>query len=66
MDGKWLDISKLETKRKLVVLVAKTEIAGREYITDPWCGWLTDDGTFARWPHKFEPTHFIELPEFKS
>ena len=35
---------------------------GREYTTDPWCVWRQGDGTFARWPHHFEPTHWIPLP----
>ena len=35
----------------------------REYTTDPWCVWRKDDGTFARWPHHFAPTHWMPLPE---
>lgn len=63
----WKDISELERNHKCVVLIAKTDTVGTvsPYITDPWCGWRQADGTFARWPHPFPPTHFYELPEFK-
>jgi len=27
------------------------------YTTDPWCVWREQDGSFARWPHNFMPTH---------
>lgn len=62
--GVWTDISQLEVSNKPVVLISKTKIGGRDYITDPWCGWMHEDGSFARWPHKFQPTHFLKLPEF--
>ena len=32
------------------------------YTTDPYCVWRNEDGTFERWPHDFQPTHFYELP----
>lgn len=32
------------------------------YTSDPWCTWRTLDGGFARWPHPFEPTHWMPLP----
>lgn len=35
---------------------------GRPYTSDPWCVWRTADGEFARWPHHFEPTHWMPLP----
>jgi len=35
-------------------------IAG--YTTDPYCVWRADDGSFARWPHQFPPTHWMPLP----
>lgn len=34
------------------------------YITDPWTGWPNRNGTYARWPHPFPPTHFLTLPKF--
>lgn len=35
---------------------------GKEYTSDPYCVWKEDDGSFARWPHHFAPTHFYLLP----
>ena len=61
----WKPISELPIGKKCVALIAKVDMYGREYITDPWFGWREQDGSFARWPHPFSPTHFYELPEFK-
>lgn len=36
---------------------------GKPYTTDPYCVWVQLNGTLARWPHEFEPTHFCLLPE---
>ena len=33
------------------------------YITDPCCVWRQSDGSFARWPHSFTPTHWFPLPD---
>lgn len=30
--------------------------------TDPYYVWMNSDGSFARWPHKFPPTHFHRQP----
>jgi hypothetical protein len=38
-------------------------ISGPPYTSDPYCVWIDDtSGDFARWPHKFPPTHWIPLP----
>lgn len=37
--------------------------SGQSYTTDPYCVWVQPNGTLARWPHQFEPTHFCPLPE---
>lgn len=34
------------------------------YTSDPWCVWVDRDGSFARWPHSFAPTHWCPLPEY--
>ena len=34
------------------------------YTSDPYCVWRQADGTFARWPHYFEPTHWCPLPDY--
>ncbi len=31
------------------------------YTSDPWCVWQDADG-FSRWPHAFNPTHWMPLP----
>lgn len=36
---------------------------GKEYTSDPYCVWRTEDGGFERWPHHFAPTHWMPLPE---
>ena len=33
----------------------------KDYISDPWCVWY-ENGDFIRWPHKFNPTHWMPLP----
>jgi hypothetical protein len=33
------------------------------YTSDPWCVWRGSDGSFVRWPHDFQPTHWVPLPE---
>lgn len=48
--------------RKVIVLISDAGPDG--YVTDPWTGWVERDGKFARWPHKFPPTHWLELPPF--
>lgn len=35
----------------------------KPYTSDPYCVWPDGNGGFARWPHKFQPTHWCELPE---
>jgi len=36
--------------------------AGRPYTSDPYCVWRASAGGFARWPHHWEPTHWMPLP----
>jgi hypothetical protein len=66
----WIEIEKLKEHvkgREMFVVkafdVVLSEISGYKYTTDPWCVWLSDDGSFSRWPHSFPPTHFHTLPE---
>lgn len=45
--------------KNMVVLIAKDiNVGSSYYTTDPYVGWRNSDGTWARWPHNFEPTHF--------
>lgn len=32
------------------------------YTSDPYCVWIQRDGTLARWPHEYKPTHYMEIP----
>lgn len=33
------------------------------YVTDVYHGWFQEqEQTWARWPHGFEPTHFMHIP----
>jgi len=52
-----------ETKRMFVVIgIGIPRGTANNYTTDPYCVWRNEDGTFERWPHDFQPTHFYELP----
>lgn len=64
----WIELDDNESRpreRQMVVLIAKDVDIGtpRTYTSDPYCGWLNRDGTFSRWPHSFQPTHYMEIPE---
>lgn len=67
MKTKWKPIAELPKDMGLTMFVAISITP--EYISDPWCVWkddhteLRDDVKmgFARWPHDFPPTHFIDL-----
>lgn len=68
----WIKIEHLEKHIKgrgmFVVKGFDVEVqyGGFPYTTDPYCVWKNDDGTFARWPHPFPPTHFAILPVVKE
>ena len=57
--SQWLPIEKAPKHIKPMILV-RAYLDG--YTTDPyavfWC-----DGEWNRWPHDFEPTHFMYIPE---
>lgn len=72
MNNQWKPINELpeylkETRRMFVVKaidVAPMEaVPDYRYNSDPWCVWFDGNGGFVRWPHKYPPTHFCELPE---
>lgn len=64
--NRWIPISQLpdtyKSEKRMFVVIGINVPKGRKYTTDPYCVWLNEDGTFSRWPHDFEPTHFMELP----
>jgi hypothetical protein len=50
-----------------VVIGVNVAVGGSvKYTTDPYCVWKKKDGTFARWPHDFQPTHWMPLPELPN
>lgn len=64
----WKTIETAPKDRRTMFVVKAFDVAngftgGNKYTTDPWCVWRNDDGSFARWPHNFPPTHWLELPE---
>jgi hypothetical protein len=60
----WRPIEELTNVYKVRrrMFVVRGYIPKQNYKTDPYCVWLKDDGTYARWPHPFAPCEFLELP----
>lgn len=64
---KWFPISELDIQdAKMFVAIAidvhlYSDCPAFAYTSDPYCVWK-EKGKFIRWPHNFEPTHFIYLP----
>jgi len=48
--------------RRLVLLIAINAGPRGNYTTDHWVGWRDGGGVWARWPHKFPPSHWMPLP----
>lgn len=47
----------------VVIAIGTTEASTNiTYTSDPYCVWRKSDGSFARWPHYFPPTHWLPLP----
>lgn len=65
-DGVWLPIDSAPYTKEMFVVKAFNVVngftGGLPYTSDPWCVWLEKDGSFARWPHNFKPTHWLKLP----
>ena len=51
-----------ETTQMFVVVAFGAKVGATPYNSDPWCVWH-QRGEFVRWPHKFSPTHWMQLPE---
>jgi hypothetical protein len=56
-----IDSAPTEVKRMFVAIAIHSPVANN-YTSDPYCVWVENDGTFARWPHPFPPTHWLPLP----
>ena len=69
--GRILDWQPIETlppgriSKMFVVraIVPPGQMSSFEYVTDPYCVWKNEDGSFGRWPHSFPPTQWLELPD---
>lgn len=65
--SQWRPIETAPIGKTMFVAIGVTNgndfTAGRPYTTDPWCVWQMHKGTFKRWPHAFDPTHWMPLPE---
>ena len=62
----WRDIETAprDSKTMFVVIGISVDVGNAfPYTTDPWCVWRTLEGRFERWPHKFQPTHWMPLPK---
>jgi hypothetical protein len=54
------------SKKMFVVIAFNAKIrSDYHYDSDPYCVWRGFRGEFVRWPHVFEPTHWVPLPEDK-
>lgn len=49
-------------RQMFVVRAFNVQQGSTTYNSDPWCVWREKSGSFARWPHKFPPTHWQPLP----
>lgn len=60
----WLpiDTAPKEGRTMFVVRSFHVEIGPIRYTSDPYCVWRRKDMTYARWPHDFQPTHWMPLP----
>jgi hypothetical protein len=67
----WLPIETAPAVRlpfKMFVVIAmgvKVTESSPPYTSDPYCVWRESDGSLARWPHPFEPTHWLPLPHYE-
>lgn len=64
MDWKPIETAPRETRKMFVVQAFNVQIR-KDYIytSDPYCVWRNDNSDkFERWPHEYEPTHWMPIP----
>ena len=63
-EDRWqpIETAPKETTQMFVVVAFGAKVGATPYNSDPWCVWH-QRGEFVRWPHKFSPTHWMQLPE---
>ena len=66
IEDRWqpIETAPRDSKTMFVVIGISVDVGNAfPYTTDPWCVWRTLEGRFERWPHKFQPTHWMPLPK---
>ena len=66
MSSSWKYIESAPSNTKKMFVVCAFDVildSGSKYTSDPVTTWA-ENGKFPRWKHDFEPTHWVELPEF--
>ncbi len=61
----WQTIETAPKKTKVMFLVKGFDVdigSSAKYTTDPWAVWR-EENEFVRWPHRFNPTHWMPIPE---
>jgi hypothetical protein len=67
----WIPIDTAPKSRKpfemfaVIAMNVKPLPSSAPYTSDPYCVWRDVDGSFARWPHPFAPTHWCPLPYYR-
>jgi hypothetical protein len=63
----WLPIEGCprESKEMFVAIAIDVRVGTTKYTSDPYCVWHAQ-GKFERWPHGFQPTHYMPLPNAKG
>lgn len=60
----WQPITGTPVHMKMILACAiNPPELGQKYTTDPWAVWWDEKAKeYVRWPHKFPPTHYSEIP----
>lgn len=61
MEWQPIETAPRNQRKMFVVKAFGAEVGSTLYNSDPWCVWREGD-SFVRWPHKFQPTHWLPLP----
>jgi len=62
VENGWNRLDQIRPPVKRMVMFVAIGIGPRgDYSTDPYCGWVLD-GEIMRWPHEFQPTHWMNIP----
>lgn len=64
---KWFPIEELVVQDREMFVAIAIDVqpftdSCKKYTSDAYCVWRAANGEMIRWPHQFDPTHFIYLP----